>query len=426
MGEGKPPSYIPGLHPTSKREHTCAGRANPKWLPVSIRSYTSSPDKPAFFHLRRILMDMEIAFPSGCERILIHVFTFHPLFARPHHPFFGTRRKLHREEGLGKESAMAFVRNPSQHSPVAISESRPDRESNPGPSECESSELPLGYLMRLKYFAIAFGGEVDSKHVLFSPTVVTGRQLLGHAPFDCEPTVVVSDIVRGRSDSMPRTSVKWVAASSGATRGRILSFRVINLRRSPGLSDGGGCMAIRGFEPGRPRRTKWAINPPPSPTPSSLTHATDGPARGRSFLRDRARRSPSEGLYIGADMKRVWISTVMKRRGKREIPEKTHQPAASSGARYPHPNIWEWEVTSLPTPTPRLLCMFVTDGKREIPEKTRRSAATSVTISTCDNPGIEPGSPWWEASSLTTTTPRPHCILADTSTVVNRKKILFV
>ncbi|KAJ8895331.1 hypothetical protein PR048_000657 [Dryococelus australis] len=43
-------------------------------------------------------------------------------------------------------------------------------------------------------------------------------------------------------------------------------------------------------------------------------------------------------------------------------------------------------------------------GKREIPEKTRRPTASSSTIPTCENPvtrpGIEPGSPWWEASVL--------------------------
>ncbi|KAJ8873757.1 hypothetical protein PR048_024591 [Dryococelus australis] len=53
------------------------------------------------------------------------------------------------------------------------------------------------------------------------------------------------------------------------------------------------------------------------------------------------------------------------------------------------------------------------EGKRDISEKTRRPAASSGTIPTCDNPGvtplgIEPGSLWWEASSLTTTPPRLH------------------
>ncbi|KAJ8866530.1 hypothetical protein PR048_032373 [Dryococelus australis] len=42
-------------------------------------------------------------------------------------------------------------------------------------------------------------------------------------------------------------------------------------------------------------------------------------------------------------------------------------------------------------------------GEREIPEETRRPTASSGTIPTCENPvtrpGIEPGSPWWEASA---------------------------
>ncbi|KAJ8879941.1 hypothetical protein PR048_020562 [Dryococelus australis] len=59
---------------------------------------------------------------------------------------------------IGKESAMALVWDPSQHSPGAISENHgkpksgwPDRESNPGPPECESSELPLRHLARVPY-----------------------------------------------------------------------------------------------------------------------------------------------------------------------------------------------------------------------------------------------------------------------------------
>ncbi|KAJ8890246.1 hypothetical protein PR048_009754 [Dryococelus australis] len=50
-------------------------------------------------------------------------------------------------------------------------------------------------------------------------------------------------------------------------------------------------------------------------------------------------------------------------------------------------------------------------GKREIPEKTRRPAAPSGTIPTCENPvtrpGIEPGSPWWEAIVLIAQSPCP-------------------
>ncbi|KAJ8869236.1 hypothetical protein PR048_030808 [Dryococelus australis] len=52
-------------------------------------------------------------------------------------------------------------------------------------------------------------------------------------------------------------------------------------------------------------------------------------------------------------------------------------------------------------------------GKRDIPEKIRRLAVSSVTIHACANPevtppGIEPVSPWWEASSLTTIPLRPQ------------------
>ncbi|KAJ8869941.1 hypothetical protein PR048_028952 [Dryococelus australis] len=51
-------------------------------------------------------------------------------------------------------------------------------------------------------------------------------------------------------------------------------------------------------------------------------------------------------------------------------------------------------------------------GKREYPEKTRRPVTSSITIPTCKDPGvnppgIEPGSPWGEASALTTVPPLP-------------------
>ncbi|KAJ8879204.1 hypothetical protein PR048_019810 [Dryococelus australis] len=47
-------------------------------------------------------------------------------------------------------------------------------------------------------------------------------------------------------------------------------------------------------------------------------------------------------------------------------------------------------------------------GKREIPEKTRRPTASSGTITTCENPGIEPGSPWWQPSVLIAQPPGPR------------------
>ncbi|KAJ8893618.1 hypothetical protein PR048_006218 [Dryococelus australis] len=50
-------------------------------------------------------------------------------------------------------------------------------------------------------------------------------------------------------------------------------------------------------------------------------------------------------------------------------------------------------------------------GRLEFPEKTRRPTASSGTILTCESPmtrpGIEPGSPWWEASVLIAQPSRP-------------------
>ncbi|KAJ8894537.1 hypothetical protein PR048_007194 [Dryococelus australis] len=46
-------------------------------------------------------------------------------------------------------------------------------------------------------------------------------------------------------------------------------------------------------------------------------------------------------------------------------------------------------------------------GKRDITEKTHRPAASSGTTSTSENPRFEPGLPRWKAGSLTTTLPRP-------------------
>ncbi|KAJ8881376.1 hypothetical protein PR048_017857 [Dryococelus australis] len=70
-----------------------------------------------------------------------------------------------------------------------------------------------------------------------------------------------------------------------------------------------------------------------------------------------------------------------------------------------------WEASVLSTQPSWLQGARIGRGKREIPEKTRRTAASSCTIPPCENsgatpPGIEPGSPWWKAISLTTTPPR--------------------
>ncbi|KAJ8894218.1 hypothetical protein PR048_006830 [Dryococelus australis] len=57
-------------------------------------------------------------------------------------------------------------------------------------------------------------------------------------------------------------------------------------------------------------------------------------------------------------------------------------------------------------------------GKRQRSEKTRRQEASPSTIPACENPGanppgIEPGTPWWEASALATEPPRPLSIICE-------------
>ncbi|KAJ8893551.1 hypothetical protein PR048_006149 [Dryococelus australis] len=91
------------------------------------------------------------------------------------------RRKLHREEGLGKESAMVYVCDPSQHSPGVIWENYgkpksgwPDRESNHAkPCECTASE-EIKWLEKKVPLEIPRPVETATK---FSPLENPGRPL---------------------------------------------------------------------------------------------------------------------------------------------------------------------------------------------------------------------------------------------------------
>ncbi|KAJ8871836.1 hypothetical protein PR048_028176 [Dryococelus australis] len=64
------------------------------------------------------------------------------------------------------------------------------------------------------------------------------------------------------------------------------------------------------------------------------------------------------------------------------------------------------------------------EGETGDPEKTRRPTASSATIPTYDNlvirPGMEPGSPWWEVSVLTTRPPRAPIFLRFDKKSVNK------
>ncbi|KAJ8883150.1 hypothetical protein PR048_014990 [Dryococelus australis] len=124
-------------------------------------------------------------------------------------------------------------------------------------------------------------------------------------------------------------------------------------------------------------------------------------------------------------------------------PRRPSQPVASSGtiptcenpgATQPQvePGSPRWEANSLTTTPPEEIWTAINSevlrgdgamrrvcssagmkgqGKREFAEKTHRPTASSGMIPTCENPvtqpGIEPGSPWWEASELTAWPPRP-------------------
>ncbi|KAJ8871411.1 hypothetical protein PR048_027728, partial [Dryococelus australis] len=159
----------------------------------------------------------------------------------------------------------------------------------------------------------------------------------------------------------------------------------------------------------------------------------------------------------------LWSSTGMKGWGKRDIPEKTRRPAASSATiptckihrvgvvarllgshqsepgsipgggapgslhmgivlddatgRQAYSRIPHRSHTHLASPSSALKTLIgdrmQRRGKQEILEKIRRPAASYGTIRTCENPGVtppgtEPGLFWWEASSLTTTPLRPY------------------
>ncbi|KAJ8869059.1 hypothetical protein PR048_030620 [Dryococelus australis] len=102
---------------------------------------------------------------------------------------------------------------------------------------------------------------------------------------------------------------------------------------------------------------------------------------------------------------RAWKSCITAKWDDRPPVEKS--PRHASQLRKP----------SLATFTVQLTLQHYTAGtqgreKREIPWKTRRPAPPSCTIPTCENrgatrPEIEPGSPRWQASRLTSRTPRP-------------------
>ncbi|KAJ8886298.1 hypothetical protein PR048_012509 [Dryococelus australis] len=71
-----------------------------------------------------------------------------------------------------------------------------------------------------EYFANSFGGEVDSKHLIFSPAFVIGRQFFRHAPFNSEPVGLGRKGGGGKSegDVWPASSHRGTSHTAGHGR----------------------------------------------------------------------------------------------------------------------------------------------------------------------------------------------------------------
>ncbi|KAJ8876822.1 hypothetical protein PR048_021269 [Dryococelus australis] len=95
---------------------------------------------------------------------------------------------------IGKESAMAFVWDPSQHSPGAISENHgkpksgwPDRQSNPDPPECEST---VSLLASHQGDPGSISGRVTPgfSHVGIVPDDAVARRVFSGSPVSSAPS----------------------------------------------------------------------------------------------------------------------------------------------------------------------------------------------------------------------------------------------
>ncbi|KAJ8897587.1 hypothetical protein PR048_002936 [Dryococelus australis] len=217
---------------------------------------------------------------------------------------------------IGKESAMAFVRDPSQHSPGVISENHgkpksgwPDRELNPA-----GTPRTPGITLREWLAVRADDSEARTAYVF----------TLGHLA----------------GDKAVRCMGSRIYKPSGTFDKREPTASEHPLRRAE------DCRA-------RPKRDEASRSLPAAQAACRRNNVlytagleTNPPSRRVHGLRDvsQLHRQTSDAVWRGAGMKG--------------------------------------------------------QGKREIPEKARRP--TSGMIPTCENPvtrpGIEPGSPWWEAS----------------------------
>ncbi|KAJ8893433.1 hypothetical protein PR048_006031 [Dryococelus australis] len=125
------------------------------------------------------------------------------------------------------------------------------------------------------------------------------------------------------------------------------------------------------------------------------------PARfPRAKIRERPHRKPSL-VRLGGRRNNMTVHVVSACRGARgQLNKCSFQPKVTKNAKFCTEYYVEFRGDNGAPPECKRR------GKREIPEKTRQPTASSYTIPTCKNPrvtrpGIEPCAPWWEAISLT-------------------------
>ncbi|KAJ8872562.1 hypothetical protein PR048_026168 [Dryococelus australis] len=117
-------------------------------------------------------------------------------------------------------------------------------------------------------------------------------------------------------------------------------------------------------------------------------------------------------VYVDADCRRGELEAAPRPSLRRCQPSQVYGWRLAIVRRYLRSSVITRDVLNL-------RYLLVTGSKwsnaGEIPEKTHRPTASSGTIPTCGNPvtrpGIESGSPWWEASGLTGRPPRPLSVL---------------
>ncbi|KAJ8886138.1 hypothetical protein PR048_012347 [Dryococelus australis] len=149
----------------------------------------------------------------------------------------------------------------------------------------------------------------------------------------------------------------------------------------------------------------------------SLQRCSRKSSRGRSGQVTTSLHSDVDGVVSPKIPTKFFYDTELDSTGFYTLEQKTRAhwlPRQPETTFLFNPTTWN-EATRVLSCAGCVVCKQATravTGRREIPEKTCRPAVSSSTIPTSENlgvsrPGIEPGSPWMEASSLTAEPPPP-------------------